>query len=251
MKYLQFALLILFFSLNTLTHERVCFAGHPELQKLFTDLALEGDPDDPILASEVIHDPSLLNTHRTLRLKKTIQSQLIQLGFTYLKDHDPSDYGVILRYTESHPQKIRAIDFFNFSKLPIQVRIHPSGTLFVQTCFIGQKTLELFQGLIAHWKVHGSVNPPDYSPILQAGDSALIRSIDLSRLILKAERHDAEDASILELSYRLSVDSEIEMEVTSDGVLSISCLHTWVPGVKSRMSHCRSLGYPLPMLFEN
>jgi len=112
------------------------------------------------------------------------------------------------------------------------------------------KVPDLFRELISEWEAFESIAPPDYQPILESEDSAFIQSINLNNLIIKEERKDDNNSSIIVLAYRLSPHSEIEINVDSDRILSISCLHTWVPGVTSKISHCRSVGCPLPFLFE-
>ena len=226
-------------------------AAHPELQKIFSDLPLQGDESHPLLVSAIFEDPSLLTPETAARLKLTLQTQLIKVGFHYLKNHAPGEYNLTLHFTQSAPFIISAIDFVNpHPEFPIAVRNNSDGTLFLTTCFVGQRTLDTFKSIYAHLKQYRLAPYMRKEPLMQADDHGLIASLDLQKFKILRVTRDEKGSEIMELAYSVIPGFEIEMRLQANGILTVFASHQWIPGTKSKLSHCWSVAHFIHLAFS-
>jgi hypothetical protein len=217
------------------------FAGHPDLEKIFQDLPLLGDEENPYLFRDILDEPSLLTPEVGTRLKQTLQAQLIKAGFSYLSTHQLEDYGLNLNYAQLDPPMITSIDFFNSSSpLPINIRINSDGSVYLKSCYVGKKTLDVFKSMHFHLETYKLVPYINKKTLLEAEDHAFITSLDLQSFNITGVHTEADGSESLELSYRVIPGFELEMRLQSNGILTVYGSHHWISGTKSKLSHCRS-----------
>ena len=227
------------------------FAGHPELEKIFQDLPLLGDEEHPYLFRDILDEPSLLTPEVGTRLKQTLQAQLIKAGFTYLSAHQPGEYGLNLNYAQLDPSIITSIDFFNSSSpLPINIRINSDGSVYLHSCYVGKKTLDVFKSMYFHLKTYRLLPHISKDFIMKAEDHAFMTSLNLDHFTIVQARPEEDGSESLELSYRVIPGFEIEMKLQSNGILTVYGSHQWIPGARSKLSHCRSTATFIHLAFS-